>query len=348
MVDFDTFLSAYVAEHGPLTKHDRKVVERLRPPMERIGAWANRDKECPFDATEFVQVLKDLRTLIDYFREARGAEKDAEYEAGVAAMTRLEELFDPEKRLLLFVRFLRDRMLSGISPELIAAAVTAYTDLPVEEKKSVRYMSRMIGSEDAFGVVVRGHVLIENMLDTCIYKYVPHPLDLFNDLKLFIAEKIKLAHMLGIIDEAEKQMLIALNNLRNKVAHVQRKFPDTAEPQFDLTWAEEKSLWSLFIRNDAMSGEWPEYNRDEFPQFLRYIYLHVYTVLSSRATTLGEHALKPIYDIIKPDAGQRLILPVMTIMFSKMFKEIENAALDETRLQSQDEAPKDSHLPPAS
>jgi hypothetical protein len=329
MEDFDSFLSGLIAKHDAINEKDKAAIEHLRPIYSRLHAWTNRDKENPLNPRELLYFLKDIRALTEASRKAHGGEKDAEYESSLEKFNKLEELLDPQKRLILLVRGIRDHATAGLDTKAVDTAIKAYHDSPDDTKRQIRYMLRMIGTQDAFGVVVRGHVLIENMLDTCIYEYAQNPMDLFNEIGLFGAQKIKLACMLGVIDTHEQQILLALNTLRNKVAHGRHRFPDVGDPDFELAWSDEKSLWSKFTNNEAMSGEWPAYSKDNFPEYLRYIYLHVYSILSSRSAALAKHKLKPILDAIKPDEGQRLIQPVLTIFYFKLFEHIGNVAFDE-------------------
>jgi len=144
-------------------------------------------------------------------------------------------------------------------------------------------------TDDAYGVIIRGHITIENALESCIVSYLPDqakPSD--RSVKRFrsgFAQKVALAFRLGILDEAECDILSSFNELRNRIAH---RFgginSDSTEFEFD--WKDEKLLWEKFTTNPAMHARWAEYDENQFPFFLRIVVLHLYLHLQRRVDAL--------------------------------------------------------------
>ena len=265
-------------------------------------------------------MLGQARALIDAARQARGAKPDPVNVAGTDALRKLQDLLDPEKRLkVILAGYLEHLHTKDLEPATVDEALKTFDKLADDKKQQLQYMLSMIATEDAFGVVVRGHVLVENTLDSCIYAAVPNPRDLFKDLRLFGIEKIRLAQMLGVIDTDEERMLTSLNTLRNKVAHVRRKFPEVAEPDFEVRAKDEEAIWLQFVGKISKVAGWPKYCEEDFPQHLRYVYLHLYLVLSRRVDLLTDRGPKSIIDAVELDDQQKMVLPLLTIFFAKVF-----------------------------
>jgi hypothetical protein len=119
--------------------------------------------------------------------------------------------------------------------------------------------------------------------------------------------------MLGVVDDSELRMLNALNRLRNKVAHYQGKALNQI-PDYQLTWREEKNLWSEFTHNEAMKGDWPEYDASKFPTFLRYIVTHMWLHFLNRAIRLETKRLSVAYSEVAYSSVEKTILPYSTMV----------------------------------
>lgn len=321
--ELDAKVAQHIVDHGPLSKKEKKHVARLRDLLLGLHEWTERDKSAPFDPVAFSKMLGQARAFIDVARQARGAKPDADYVAGTDALKKLQDLLDPQKRLKMILSGLLERIhTKELEATTVDAALTAFDKLADDKKQQLQYMLSMIATEDAFGVVVRGHVLVENTLDSCIYAAVPKPRDLFKDLRLFGIEKIRLAQMLGVLSSDEENMLTTLNALRNKVAHVRRQFPEIAEPDFEVKPKDERDIWLQFVGNISKVAGWPKYREEDFPLNLRYVYLHLYLVLSRRVDLISERGTKSIAEAIEPDDQQKMALPLLTILFAKVFATI--------------------------
>ena len=153
-------------------------------------------------------------------------------------------------------------------------------------------------------------------------------MDLFRELELFFSKKVKLAVMLGILSSSEAKLLKALNTLRNDLAHTKRRFPDVSPPDFKLTWRHEKAIWSEFIRNEAVKGEWPVYDKDKFPQHLRFIYIRVYLLLAQRESLLKERRLTSIYTKDQLSDQESAVSSLLTLVISRVMAGMADAIRD--------------------
>jgi hypothetical protein len=206
--------------------------------------------------------------------------------------------------------FIAKRIFASIPSQLSESAITELKDkfrgLQETDRLQTLYLQKLALTDDAFGIVVRGHVLIENALQACIYAYVPNPADLYRRLEMFFSQKIRLAHMLGIISADEKLVLDMFNRLRNQLAHYGHGTQSEA-PDFHLTAEHERPLWEQFIKAPSMGGDWPEYDASIFPTHLRYIVMQLCFTFSGRAKDLEERKLSPIVDELVPQEDSRML-----------------------------------------
>ncbi|MDI9313026.1 MAG: hypothetical protein QM535_22640 [Limnohabitans sp.] len=70
---------------------------------------------------------------------------------------------------------------------------------------------------DIEGIIIRGHILVEQYLNKSIEQTVLHSAE-FDVDKFSFAQKINIGNMLGISIDLKNE-LIALNKLRNQIAH---------------------------------------------------------------------------------------------------------------------------------
>ncbi len=77
---------------------------------------------------------------------------------------------------------------------------------------------RDLNSEDELGLLLRGHLYIENELVKIIEAHMPHP-EKFDIAAINFPKKIYLAAAMGILSEEEVEPYIFFNKLRNKLAH---------------------------------------------------------------------------------------------------------------------------------
>lgn len=77
---------------------------------------------------------------------------------------------------------------------------------------------RDLNSEDELGLLLRGHLYIENELVKIIEAHLPHPKK-FDIAAINFPKKIYLAAAMGILSEAEIEPYLFFNKLRNKLAH---------------------------------------------------------------------------------------------------------------------------------
>lgn len=328
--DFDELIARYVAKEGQLSAENAADAERLRPKYERLRSLLAKlgslklEPGEPKDTPVALEFFRTLRLLITELREIREASADPEFTEWAQKVLRLEQLLDPGQRFKLIAETLHKNFAPRSTPEQIEAMREAFRKLGSHQKRQARYMLRMMGTEDSFGVVVRGQVLLENTLDSCLYAYVPNPMDLFAELDMFARQKIRLAHMLGIISKAEQDILSAVNTFRNKIAHPQRRFPDRVDPDYEVTDGAARNLWSVFTHNEAVGGEnWPEYDDAHRASFMRYIYLHLYLMLEHRLRGLEEKRISDISASLGYKKEERAVAPAATVVMVRILEVVD-------------------------
>src|ERR1700730_13289891 len=80
-------------------------------------------------------------------------------------------------------------------------------------------LKRIFNTEDAVVSLIRGMLVVENQLERCLDRFLLHGLKPFVRLRLFFEGKLILARGVGLIGDAEFDLLSTLASLRNKVAH---------------------------------------------------------------------------------------------------------------------------------
>lgn len=75
-----------------------------------------------------------------------------------------------------------------------------------------------IAARDDLGVVLRGHLYVEHVLDEMLGLMVAYPTAL-KGLRLSFQRKVGLARALGLLLRGEEKPLLALNSVRNAYAH---------------------------------------------------------------------------------------------------------------------------------
>ena len=78
-------------------------------------------------------------------------------------------------------------------------------------------MQYILKSNDQSIVIIRGHIVIDNLLASLLDGYLCGGLRPFN--KPSFARKVCLAYAVGLINEAERTLFNDLNNLRNRIGH---------------------------------------------------------------------------------------------------------------------------------
>lgn len=270
------------------------------------------------------QWLAGLRALIEALSglRERDAQEQQHLDKVLDSLRQLEVFTDPQKLLEYLFEHVVERLQDADVPldaDGVEKTRAIFEKMSEAERQGVLYLRRLILTDDAFGIVVRGHVLIENALEECVASYVPDPVDLFGELKMFFAQKLLLAKMLGVISADEYNILKAFNKLRNEVAHNSKR-SNTAG--FHLTAERERELWNAFVSNPAMTGKWPAYDVAKHPIYLRYMVVHLYLMLTKRGSDLKERRLAPVVADIRasdPHAALAWVLsPILVHIFIKM------------------------------
>jgi len=270
----------------------------------------------PKDADGWKQLFMTFRALLITYQEF---DKEKNFSDTIAALDNVLGFFDP---IVVGQRFLKRvvESLPTMAPD-VAAAKERFAKLSEREQRQALYLQRFVLTDDAFGIMVRGHVLIESALQRCIYAYVSSPRDLYDKMEMFFQRKLQLARMLDLIDDGELQILSDFNELRNRLAHLTGSIGDQA-PAFHFTSGHEKWLWRKFIANPSMSSGWPEYDDSQFPLYLRYVVMHLYLLLNNRADRLKTKKLQPVIAELGLSELEKMALPVTTMMLTKLLEKL--------------------------
>ncbi len=78
-------------------------------------------------------------------------------------------------------------------------------------------LERHLGGEDDVGVVIRGHLGLENALNTLLELGLPKGLSNLDNLRF--PARVDLAIATGLIDPSARTAWLLVNELRNRVAH---------------------------------------------------------------------------------------------------------------------------------
>lgn len=79
-------------------------------------------------------------------------------------------------------------------------------------------MEQLVLEEDEISPILRGHLIIEKVLETLLSKNFERPSSFFRERSSFKL-KVDLAYSLGLINNKYKSAFLALNNIRNNYAH---------------------------------------------------------------------------------------------------------------------------------
>lgn len=300
---------------------------QLLPEFQR---W-RESHSSPASRETLVERIAELRSMVEkYESQAKSEGKEAEFRQGMAMIARLEWMLTPEGiASQLVTKMVQDtpnaQPHAGATAELRAILEA----LPEAEQRQALYLQKLVLTDDAFGIILRGHVLIENTLQACIYAYVPEPVDLYGKLELFARQKIDLAYMLGIVSKDERALLGSFNALRNKLAHFD-KGTKYQSPDFQFTAKDEEKLWKEFVTNPAAAGEWPPYDAAKFPRHLRYIVSHLYLMLSERWARVEAKRLTPVHETVVLSETERSFRNLYAIMFVKLMGAVGGVADDDS------------------
>lgn len=80
-----------------------------------------------------------------------------------------------------------------------------------------RALRHIYESHDAVVIVVRGHILIESFLETCLDNYLRGGIGTFRGSGF--DTKVRLAYAVGLLNDSERDLFDAFNALRNRLAH---------------------------------------------------------------------------------------------------------------------------------
>lgn len=135
---------------------------------------------------------------------------------------------------------------------------------------------RIESATDTVALVILGTFEVERGIETLLRASISGPLS-FNRLDL--AAKIAIAAALGVVDQKFTSLLTALRKLRNVVAHPHEKDLIEAEVRKDdaAVLAVLKAVAVVEVRGIALGQL---VNAHAFPDNLRYLYLHLPSLLS--------------------------------------------------------------------
>lgn len=80
-------------------------------------------------------------------------------------------------------------------------------------------MQMLVWDAPELSVVLRGHLLIERVIEALIAQRMKHPDRFFQNHRVAFEMKVDLASALGVLPDAHVSAAKALNNIRNAYAH---------------------------------------------------------------------------------------------------------------------------------
>jgi hypothetical protein len=179
---------------------------------------------------EIAQLLRELR---DVSAEVGGDVSGLD--EIVSEFQKLDERFEPEYYQRRYLDLLFERVKSmGSDPKTLEETRKAALALDPARQREALFIVRFGLSDDSYGVVIRGHVIVEDALGACIASYLPDRPALGKDFPRFrrgFMGKVILGYDLGVFDAAERQILKEFNALRNRVAH---ELGGDEEPRFGI------------------------------------------------------------------------------------------------------------------
>lgn len=104
----------------------------------------------------------------------------------------------------------------------------------VAERAHFERLDKALGNEDLTGVLVRGHLFVENEMAKTLANAVPH-YDKISDAQLPFEAKIMWLRALALISGDERKALATLNQVRNSLVHVKKPgvVPEITREQID-------------------------------------------------------------------------------------------------------------------
>jgi hypothetical protein len=181
----------------------------------------------------------------------------------------------------------------------------------------------LASTTDPLGIFLRGFVLVEGALNDCFREFLARPLNLFDDLDLYISGKIKLGHALGFLTGEEKTFLSALNRQRNQLVHENEGAARTPRHIFDAE--QERSLWTLFRAVPSMSGGLPVYDAAAFPDSLKTMLVTTWLFLNRRSVDLKNARLVPLDDTLRINRLEGEIFSALATMLVRITPSVAQA-----------------------
>jgi hypothetical protein len=267
---------------------EKALVDDFKARLDDLKSRPWKPGESRARLVEMASLIRDLRDM-----KAKVGDDVSGLDEILQGFKTLDEYFEPEYHRRRLMDALFERIAGITDPKLIEDARKQVRLLDPTLQQQFLFLFRFGVSDDPYGVVIRGHVIVENALTACVKSYLPDRPNLGNAFPKYrkaFMQKVVLGYELGIFDAAECEILREFNALRNVVAHqLGGTQPTSGNVEFD--WRKEKPLWDKFISNDATRGRWPEYDKALFPDFLRYMVIFMYLHFQKRSENLSPKQL---------------------------------------------------------
>jgi hypothetical protein len=152
------------------------------------------------------------------------------------------------------------------APQSRAATTGSEMNKTVEHEKA-RFLTEM-KSGDPVGVLIRGHLYLEAMLIQLIETRIPKA----RTLDLNFPTKVNLAVAMSLMRDSDRPALIAINKLRNRLAH---------EIDINVTSTDEKNLQKIMPKalRDVISRGLSREPNTKTPALLKWCMLALYSML---------------------------------------------------------------------
>ena len=163
----------------------------------------------------------------------------------------------------------------------------------------VRHVRQMVRAPDPLSILVRGMILIDNVLDSLIDEFSAVPFDKLDEVihHLTLAEKSHMACALGAISHGELACIKEINRRRNELAH-----------RLDITvlQKDEEHIVNVFA-NQTRIFSGLNYDPRGFPRTLIFVLVVLFYLLHMR---VGQGSQKIEH---KPDETNLLAMGAITM-----------------------------------
>lgn len=164
-----------------------------------------------------------------------------------------------------------------------------------------RALRHVYESHDPVVIVVRGHILIENFLETCLDNYLRGGIGTFRGGGF--DTKLRLAYAVGLLNDSERDLFDAFNRLRNRLAHHLDAYA-TDEDELAI----KEAFREAGLTDDIGKG----------PQAYQSFVTLLYCIMAIRSVDIGEKRAPLIGELCNDDYWMRVRETVLAPLIMTM------------------------------